>query len=354
MLGIIFAVLAFVWTLPLKALSITLSTAVKQATGKDVSKVLNTGVDATKLAIKLPAKFANLSIKALKLAINSIKALVVFIRIVVTIIGTLISAIMSLGFIGIIVIFVTVAVIVSLLTGDGLSFGNSIRFGSTITSGTSGGFKPDYGGGSGSSGGGSGGSSSYDDVNDKVTVIVPSQFNGSWVSACENMWVWYCDNIRTYTGSTDGHTFSGVRDYYSCSLLNGTVVGDDCSGFVAACLGYANLVGTGTYGTGSPNSKWYANKNNSTLLQNFNCYTPADYDSGRYIPQVGDILAYEGHVEIIGLLGSKNGSWSWGRVPDASVLSSHSTVNRASDLRTYIRKMWSSNSKSVQVIWQRK
>lgn len=172
--------------------------------------------------------------------------------------------------------------------------------------------------------------------------------NSSWVAACQSMWDWYYANIDTYQNVKEGKG-SGTRKWYNCDLLDGKTVGDDCSAFVSACLGYAGLWSGGWTSGSGWGSTTFANSGNSTLNENFNHFTPADYDNGTYVPRVGDILAYSGHVEIIAVV-SDSGckSWSWGSVPK------NSPCNRASDIKTYIYHMWASNSHTVTDIWQLK
>ena len=205
------------------------------------------------------------------------------------------------------------------------------------------GYNPSIGGGS------SGGGSSWQPS-------IGTESNSDWVTACEEMWAWYCDNISTYWAGG-----KSTRGWFYCSLLDGEV-GDDCSAFVSACLAHAGY-DIGAWSSGYSWASGSFSKYNSKLAQYFDYYTTEDFLTGSYVPQVGDILAYNysgrgGHVEIIGYLGtSKNGSWSWGSVPSEEVRRTKSPVNRTSDLNIFINYMWRSNiekGNKVTAIWRAK
>lgn len=189
-------------------------------------------------------------------------------------------------------------------------------------------------------------------TNYSPVVSIPSYSGGTnrdiWVSSCEEMWRFYCTNIDTYWGNSN----KAVRKWYNCPILGG-VVADDCSGFVSACIANAGF----DIGAWSPNySSWVSRnyaKYDNELARYFNFYTPEDYFSGIYKPQVGDILAYSGHVEIIGRLDVGNyGSWSWGSVPSLEVRQSAVARYRTSSLDVLVTKMWGSNKNRVTGIWQ--
>ena len=174
--------------------------------------------------------------------------------------------------------------------------------------------------------------------------------NTTWVNACESMFDWYYNSIDTYQGNKSGKG-SGTRSFYVCNLFDSgsnVEVGDDCSAFVYACLAYAGFVDEST-----TKSAWgssvFADETNSTLLKYFNPYHPDDYGNGVYKPRQGDILAYCGHVEIIAQVEPGNcASWSWGSV------AKNNPCLRTGDINTYLHKMWKDNSHDVKVIWSLK
>ena len=59
--------------------------------------------------------------------------------------------------------------------------------------------------------------------------------DGTWLSCVQQMGAWYKDHIHTYQTGTDNHAH-GAKGWFSCPLLNGEKVADDCSGYVQACL----------------------------------------------------------------------------------------------------------------------
>ena len=173
--------------------------------------------------------------------------------------------------------------------------------------------------------------------------------NSTWLSCCDSMFTWYFANIHTYQKSAMGLDGTGVRGWYTCDLFSnpGIQVGDDCSSFVYACLAYAGFV-SDTTTTSAWNSTTFADETNSTLLKYFNPYSPSDYGKS-YIPRPGDIMAYSGHVEIIAQVTDGNClSYSWGSVPRSN------PCQRAGDIETFLKHMWSGNEHTVRVIWSLK
>lgn len=187
-------------------------------------------------------------------------------------------------------------------------------------------------------------------INDTQTIIGD---NSSWLNSCQTMFDWYQTNIDTYLHNKQRegeYKKYSTRKYYDCNLLDNKGVADDCSAYVTACLIYAGYI---PYQEGwTSHSFTYNDKYKKELEQYFNHYTPEDYGVS-YTPRVGDIVAYDGHVEILANI-DENGkcwAWSWGSVPDDATAK---YISRAKDVKTYITKMWSNNKHTVTDIWQLK
>ena len=140
------------------------------------------------------------------------------------------------------------------------------------------------------------------------------EIDSDWMKSYQEMGIWYANNINTYCSYKDNSkgTMYG-RTWYSCPLLGGKTVGDDCSAFVTACLANAGYLGDfqGGWGYGSSHFKYGGNDSlNGKLASAGFAWVP--YDSS-YVPQSGDIAVMDGHVEIIG--GYSNGiiyRYTWG------------------------------------------
>ena len=80
---------------------------------------------------------------------------------------------------------------------------------------------------------------------------------GDWLDCVQKMSDWFLKNVDTYQGDPPkvncGH--HSFNKKYTCPLLNGKAIRDDCSGFVCACLWLHGvdvpLSGTGTMQPGS-------------------------------------------------------------------------------------------------------
>lgn len=70
--------------------------------------------------------------------------------------------------------------------------------------------------------------------------MLSSVNGGAWLECVESMGRWYGDNIDFYQGGPDNDHPHGKHGY-SCPLLNGRLIYDDCSGFVQACLNYYGI-----------------------------------------------------------------------------------------------------------------
>lgn len=140
------------------------------------------------------------------------------------------------------------------------------------------------------------------------------EVDDNWMQACKDMGLWYASNVNTYCSYKDnsmGSTYG--RSWYSCPLLNGYTVGDDCSAFLTACLAKAGIMPNykGGWGYGSSAFKFNGNATLQADLTNAGfSYIP--YDSN-YTPQTGDIMVMHGHVEVMaGCSGGKIYVYSWG------------------------------------------
>ena len=123
--------------------------------------------------------------------------------------------------------------------------------------------------------------------------------NSLWAKAVQSMGQWYEKNVHTYQ-----------KRMYDCSMLN-SKVRDDCSGYVSACLQYF-----GTFKKGvAPSSADFVSTTNSTANILYNGgfrYMMYSWDN----VQPYDIIAYNGHVEVLAQKGENPKSWGWGSVHD--------------------------------------
>ena len=129
---------------------------------------------------------------------------------------------------------------------------------------------------------------------------------GSWVNCVSSMGNWYQNNIHTYQG-TSGSKIGRRRKAYSCDLLNGGTVYDDCSAFVWACLQFFGIQpGKITTAGMQPGSKF-----DKTLQSSGFQYIP--YSKDKLL--IGDIICGgpKTHTEIYADDGK---SWSWGSIHD--------------------------------------
>ena len=132
---------------------------------------------------------------------------------------------------------------------------------------------------------------------------------------------WYTRNITTYLG---GEIVNGdrTRKVKKCELINSIDVGDDCSGFVSACLCKYGILTNTWYGSFAYN-KDNADRNDKLISAlekaGFVWHTKDD----KYIPKRGDILVQHEHygkenvkhVEIVDSYDGKEAQvWSWGKV----------------------------------------
>ena len=125
-----------------------------------------------------------------------------------------------------------------------------------------------------------------------------------WLDNVEEMGKWYQKNIHTYQGGTSGKA-THSRKMYDCPLVN-KKVGDDCSGFVCACLWKhgVDVPLSGSYSFVGPEKAFEKKLNDAG-------FNKMKYDANKLIP--GDIMAKNGHVEIYF---APKKSYAWGNIHD--------------------------------------
>ena len=124
--------------------------------------------------------------------------------------------------------------------------------------------------------------------------------NSSWAKAVQSMGKWYETNVHEYN----------QKGWSNCALLNGTKVRHDCSGYVSACLQYF-----GAFKNGFVTSSSGFNQGTDIYdILKSKGFTKLDYSWN--IVQPYDIIAYNGHVEILAEKGEKPKSWGWGACHD--------------------------------------
>ena len=126
--------------------------------------------------------------------------------------------------------------------------------------------------------------------------------NSNWAKKVQTMGKWYEKNVHTYQ--------EHIQTLIPCDLLGGSGVRDDCSGLVSACLQYFGAFKKGY----AVSSNAFLNDTNvmEKLVNNGFKKIPYSWDS----VQPYDIMAYNGHVEILALKDNKPKSWAWGDVHD--------------------------------------
>ena len=132
---------------------------------------------------------------------------------------------------------------------------------------------------------------------------------------------WYTKNITTYLG---GEIVNGdrTRRVKKCELINNIDVGDDCSGFVSACLCKYGILTNIWYGSFAYN-KDNADRNDKLISALEQAGFVWHKKDDKYIPKRGDILVQHEHygkenvkhVEIVDSYDGKEAQvWSWGKV----------------------------------------
>ena len=117
---------------------------------------------------------------------------------------------------------------------------------------------------------------------------------------------WYTKNITTYLG---GEIVNGgrTRRVKKCELINNIDVGDDCSGFVSACLCKYGILTNTWYGSFAYN-KDNADRNDKLISALEQAGFVWHKKDDKYIPKRGDILVQHEHY------GKEAQVWSWGKV----------------------------------------
>lgn len=123
---------------------------------------------------------------------------------------------------------------------------------------------------------------------------------GEWSKAVATMGKWYEKNVHEYNQSA----------FIACDLLGGTKVRKDCSGYVSACL---QLFGTFKKGFVTNSGGFNSNASVASILSNGG-FKKLPYSWETVQPY--DIIAYNGHVEILAEKGEHPKSWGWGSTHD--------------------------------------
>lgn len=308
-LGIILPIVLFILTLPLKATMLALKlqlsalevsikkTSLSEKLGlKDeadfIRKSTDTAIKATKIGVesikgtvKLGAKSTKLLIKSIKLLIRTIKFLIFLLKSL----AALITFLMSLSVVVIIAILLLLIVLVGnivMVSNSGSLFTNLSNANSVVTS----------------------------DSQLSTNNGAPSANAEEWLKKCEEMGKWFVSNINTYQGNTDGH-YDGSRKGYKCDLV-GVSVGDDCSGFISACLAYANFIdpSKASYSSAPASTSFLSGGDMVKVLENAG-WTHYSTGGKGFEWKAGDIAAISGHVElVVSVDGDTMKHFGWGTI----------------------------------------
>lgn len=288
MFAFIISVICFVLTVPLKVVIVFLKASNIALVAKDKQDVKNGKVDEKsdsdesqlkgKLAVgKKAKKVINAKIRVLismnEIAIRLLKFLVHLLQLIALIMQVI-------GIFGLMIMFIVVIALLAAVAG-------------CVTLVMSDGWQSASGGGSVTGGGSS---------QQSTTETYGS--NATWVQAMETVANWYVANFDTYQ--------SYINPEKACDLPNVGTCRDDCSGYVSAIGKYMG------WGWSTQGSSWFTNPNNETLLQHFN-YVDLSGGTANWTPRAGDILAYNGHVEMLVSYDESTGAcvhWGWGSVKD--------------------------------------
>ena len=132
---------------------------------------------------------------------------------------------------------------------------------------------------------------------------------------------WYTGNITTYLGGEIVNV-NRTRKVKKCELINSIDVGDDCSGFVSACLCKYGILTNTWYGSFAYN-KDNADRNDKLISALEKASFVWHTKDAKYIPKRGDILVQHEHygkenvkhVEIVDSYDGKEAKvWSWDKV----------------------------------------
>ena len=130
--------------------------------------------------------------------------------------------------------------------------------------------------------------------------------NSNWAKSVQIMGKAYENNIHTYQSSNPGNKGTGKRKQYQVEGIN---VYDDCSGYVSACL-----TKFGAFKNEVPSSRGFVGDSNIASILEKNKFQKMPYSWNDVQPY--DIIAYNGHVEILAEKGDSPKSWGWGSVHD--------------------------------------
>ncbi len=179
-----------------------------------------------------------------------------------------------------------------------------------------------------------------------------AEVSSDWMKAYQEMGMWYANNINTYCSNPDNSKgTAGGRTWYSCPLLGGSTVGDDCSSFVTACLAYADIH-KGYVGGSAPRSGEFTPDNDNVIVSELMSagFKWVPYSSS-YVPTAGDIIIMTGHIEIIaGYSGDKVYVFSWGN--NYSFASGRGLPHSWSSREAYLG-YWNKGSKSIVGVWRK-
>lgn len=179
-----------------------------------------------------------------------------------------------------------------------------------------------------------------------------AEVSSDWMKAYQEMGIWYASNINTYCSrpdNSDGTKYG--RTWYSCPLLGGSTVGDDCSSFVTACLAHAGIK-KGYAGGSAPSSGLFAPDSGDPIITELMSagFKWVPYSSS-YVPTAGDIILMTGHIEIVaGYSGDKVYVYSWGN--NYSFVSGRGLPHVWSSREAYIG-YWNKDSKSIVGVWRK-
>lgn len=179
-----------------------------------------------------------------------------------------------------------------------------------------------------------------------------AEVSNDWMKAYQEMGMWYANNINTYCSrpdNSDGTKYG--RTWYSCPLLGGSTVGDDCSSFVTACLAHAGIK-KGYVGGSAPRSGEFTPDSSNAVVSELMSagFKWIPYNSS-YVPTAGDIIIMTGHIEIIaGYSGDKVYVFSWGN--NYSFVSGRGLPHAWASREAYLW-YWNKGSKSIVGVWRK-
>lgn len=171
-------------------------------------------------------------------------------------------------------------------------------------------------------------------IDESINIVDDTVNNSGWVGSIEKLANWYIKNVPTYQNDAGG-SGTDSRAWYSCDLLDGSSVGDDCTGFSYACLIYAGYISDSP--SNAPPSGWYIGESSSMAGKLKEAGFTHGYVTSGMEFKAGDILAKQGHVEL--LVGvNEDGTYQtfgWGTIrhsyPSTASTTGESLVSQYSD-----------------------